>query len=484
MKKKLGALVIVNSIFVIAFVAVMIMLGVLYPIIGNFIDSMNVFFSNGFFAFSEIPQILTMSVDRMVAEIISLVFVLAFVVLATILIIVCTKRKKPLMILFLIMILVDFAIAFFSLVNLIDIYWPFVIQVANIASMSLSIVALVTAVVNLLLGIILFSLVIKTTKNVVPENIVRIATDNLDKPETIAQDHLSEQVVNKNVETSEVPEPEPIPVFMPEPEPEQVIEKDVDGKATIQGIDPNMLVSMIRDVVRDVVRDELARAELNKNASQPVQNLNPNPTSPIVVQYFSGDHPNSGTDVTPKVAHVEAVAQKDKKQIGIIKNISNNGKKIVPAKTITVKPEEVAEEKVYERISFIDRMIGAEKDMKANYNELKNEAMAYGVHSRVSNSGDTFRLHRKTYFKLTIAGKSLKLYFALNPKDYKNTTIPVQDASAKGIYKEIPLVFKVKSDLSMRRAKQLIQTVMEKDNRKQGEIAKKDWIKELKSAIK
>ena len=76
--------------------------------------------------------------------------------------------------------------------------------------------------------------------------------------------------------------------------------------------------------------------------------------------------------------------------------------------------------------------------------------------SRVSNTGDTFRLHKVTFVKITVAGKALKLYFALNPKDYANTTLPVQDAGDKGTYKDIPLVFKVKSDLSVRRAKQLI----------------------------
>ena len=45
---------------------------------------------------------------------------------------------------------------------------------------------------------------------------------------------------------------------------------------------------------------------------------------------------------------------------------------------------------------------------------------------------------------MTVAGKSLKLYFALNPDDYRDSPIPVQDASEKGIYAEIPLVFKVR----------------------------------------
>ena len=145
-------------------------------------------------------------------------------------------------------------------------------------------------------------------------------------------------------------------------------------------------------------------------------------------------------------------------------------------------PEEPAAEEAKNpiiRIPFQERMKTADKSIRDNYNELKNYILSYGVKSRISNSGDTFRLHTKTYVKLTIAGKGLKLYYALDPKDYENTTIPVLDAGHKGIYEEIPLVFKVKSDLSIKRAKQLVDDAMAKDNLVQGEVENIDWAKEF-----
>ncbi len=144
--------------------------------------------------------------------------------------------------------------------------------------------------------------------------------------------------------------------------------------------------------------------------------------------------------------------------------------------------EAPSEKKPIIRIPFTERMINADAEMQNNYNELKNEILSYGVNSRVSNSGDTFRLHRKTYIKITIAGLSLKLYFALNPDDYKDSTLPIQNAGHKGIYEEIPLVFKVKSGLSMRRCKQLIADVFEKNGLEQGEIGNIDWVEQLKNA--
>ena len=86
--------------------------------------------------------------------------------------------------------------------------------------------------------------------------------------------------------------------------------------------------------------------------------------------------------------------------------------------------------------------------------------------------------------KLTIAGKSLKLYFALKPEDYKDSTIPVADASNKNAYVDIPLVFKVKSGLSMRRAKQLIADVMAPDGVEQGEVGKHNWVREIAAELR
>lgn len=132
------------------------------------------------------------------------------------------------------------------------------------------------------------------------------------------------------------------------------------------------------------------------------------------------------------------------------------------------------------RIPFPTRMLSSDKELQNNYNDLKSELLSYGVKSRLSNSGDTFRLHKVTFVKVTIAGKSLKLYFALDPKDYANTTLPIQNAGHKGIYKEIPLVFKVKSELSLRRAKQLIADVMDKGGLEQGKIEPNNWAATLK----
>lgn len=154
-------------------------------------------------------------------------------------------------------------------------------------------------------------------------------------------------------------------------------------------------------------------------------------------------------------------------------------KKEEPVVIETLAP--TSEEEEERRIPFATRLLSLDDDIKEYYNLLKEEALSYGLKSRLSISGDTFRLHTKTYLKIVVAGKGLKLYMALDPSAYKDSSIPVKDAGTKNLYKDIPLVFKVKSPLSLRRAKSLIRDVCEKDGLKQSEITTFDYVAQLSS---
>ena len=146
---------------------------------------------------------------------------------------------------------------------------------------------------------------------------------------------------------------------------------------------------------------------------------------------------------------------------------------------VVEEPKAEPKEKA-EFIPFAVRMINADDFVKEAYNELKSEVLSYGIKSRVSSTSDTFRLHTKAYVKMVVAGKFLKLYLALNPADYKDTTYPFEDASRMGAHEDTPFVFKIKSGLSIRRAKVLIADAAKKDNLEQGEIVKYDHVADLK----
>ena len=140
--------------------------------------------------------------------------------------------------------------------------------------------------------------------------------------------------------------------------------------------------------------------------------------------------------------------------------------------------ESVSKEKA-EFVPFNVRLQNADEFLRGAYNELKSEVLSYGIKSRVSSTGDTFRLHTKAYVKMVIAGKYLKLYFALNPADYRDSTYPFEDASRMGAHKDTPFVFKIKSGLSIRRAKVLIADAAKVDGLEQGEVVPHDHAKDL-----
>ena len=147
--------------------------------------------------------------------------------------------------------------------------------------------------------------------------------------------------------------------------------------------------------------------------------------------------------------------------------------------------EEDDKKKSAPRIPFVNKMVKADKELQDKYNEIKNEILSYGVNSRVSIACDTFRLHRKAYVKINIVGKMLKVYFALNPSDFKDSPIPVMDASDKVAYEEVPALLKVKSNLSVKRAKELVKLVMEADGLTQKSAPEEhNWVKDLRAELR
>ena len=269
---------------------------------------------------------------------------------------------------------------------------------------------------------------------------------------------------------------EPVPAFQEEPKVEEE-KPHIDDEAELM------------DKIRNMIREEIRAAQ---QPSQPAVSFG----APLIVQYFNGIGAAPAQQQEQPVYYKEEPKPEPKPEPEPVKEPEPEPEPqpepepepapvvVEPVPEPVPEPAPEPEKAKIIRIPFQERITSAEKEMKDNYNELKNEILAYGVKSRVSNSGDTFRLHRKTYLKITIAGKSLKLYFALNPEDYKDSTIPVADASEKNIYAEIPMIFKVKSGLSMRRAKQLIADVMAPDGLVQGEVGKVNWVKEIAAELK
>ena len=160
-------------------------------------------------------------------------------------------------------------------------------------------------------------------------------------------------------------------------------------------------------------------------------------------------------------------------------------KKPEPAPAPVVEEEDESKKLSIQRIPFAEKIVKADKELQEKYNEIKSELLAYGASSRVSIACDTFRLHRKPYVKITLVGKTLKVYFALDPKEFVDSPIPVIDSSDKVAYEEVPALLKVKSNLSVKRAKELAEMAFSRDGvQKEKEAEAHNWVKEIRAELR
>ena len=112
--------------------------------------------------------------------------------------------------------------------------------------------------------------------------------------------------------------------------------------------------------------------------------------------------------------------------------------------------------------SFISNVIQGDEQMKEFYSELKNHILSYdGVKSRLSWKFDSYNRGRDQLFKIKIRGKTICLYLALDPNDYDVSKYHHESIDAK-IFEDVPMLFKIKSGLGLRKAKQLVDDTMAK----------------------
>ena len=107
--------------------------------------------------------------------------------------------------------------------------------------------------------------------------------------------------------------------------------------------------------------------------------------------------------------------------------------------------------------TFMQKLASSEETVQDYYNQLKHELLSYKkVKSRVSRLYDRFNLGRKSVAKLSLRGKTLALYLALNPSEFIGTKYRVKDLSKEKKNLDTPLMVKVKSSRGLKYALELI----------------------------
>ena len=125
--------------------------------------------------------------------------------------------------------------------------------------------------------------------------------------------------------------------------------------------------------------------------------------------------------------------------------------------------------------SFTAKLIQASDETKAYYQALKNEMLSYnGISNRVSWHYDSFNSGRKQVVKMSIRGKTLCLYFALDVKDLKGSKYKVElCGSAK--YAAVPCMYRIRNDRRANYAKDLIAMTAEKYGLTKGKAENEEY---------
>ncbi|MBQ9782502.1 MAG: hypothetical protein IJW26_04915 [Clostridia bacterium] len=124
--------------------------------------------------------------------------------------------------------------------------------------------------------------------------------------------------------------------------------------------------------------------------------------------------------------------------------------------------------------TFAQKMLRADEVIQDRYDELKNYALRFKkLKSRISKKFDSINQGRLHFVKLSVAGKTLKLYLNMDIKD-TDPKFHCKDMSDKKTYVTVPVLLRIKSGRAVRYAKMLIDQCAElhglKENPKFEEI--------------
>ena len=114
--------------------------------------------------------------------------------------------------------------------------------------------------------------------------------------------------------------------------------------------------------------------------------------------------------------------------------------------------------------SFEEKLSLADEDLKCEYREITSTLCRIEkVRATRSFKGETYRCKSKGICKLTIRGKTLNVYLALNPAEFENTKYIYEDVSNKKEYANYPMRVKVTSERQVKWVKELILINAEKN---------------------
>jgi hypothetical protein len=127
------------------------------------------------------------------------------------------------------------------------------------------------------------------------------------------------------------------------------------------------------------------------------------------------------------------------------------------------------------RKSFEAKYIQASDEAKDYYTALKNEILSYKkTRSRVSWNYDNIMYGRDSILRFNVRGKTLCLYFALDPDSLDQDKYKVERSESKR-YEDVPCLYRIKNQRRVNLAIELMSMLAEKYGMKRGEDQHGDY---------
>lgn len=125
--------------------------------------------------------------------------------------------------------------------------------------------------------------------------------------------------------------------------------------------------------------------------------------------------------------------------------------------------------------SFLAKIIQSSKEVQEYYSILKNEVLSYfKTKDRLSWNNDTINNGRNKILKFAIKGKTLCVYFALDPDKYLGTKYKVEKVEAKK-YADYPCLYRIRNNRRKEYSKDLIRDIFERLDVEQGDVPEVDY---------
>lgn len=123
--------------------------------------------------------------------------------------------------------------------------------------------------------------------------------------------------------------------------------------------------------------------------------------------------------------------------------------------------EEISKPKYVPSPTFVEKMLRSAEVLQDRYDELKNYALRFKkLKSRISKKFDSINQGRLQFVKLSVAGKTLKLYLNMDINDI-DPKYHCKDMRDKKTYVTVPVQLRIKSGRAVKYAKILIDKCAE-----------------------